>query len=61
VGSCPLWIFSFIIDMMEMHIKPLIDVHFAFTFQVSMESVAVQFSEPSVEDVTPHDVKFIIF
>jgi len=57
VGSRPLWIISFIIDMMEMQIKPLIDVHFVFTFQVLMKSVNVHSSEPNVEDVTPHDVE----
>ncbi len=44
--------------MMEMQIKPLVNVRFVFTVHVSKESVDVCSSEPGVEDATPNDVEW---
>ncbi len=57
VGFCPLWILSFVIDMMEMKIEPSVNVHFVFTFHFSMELVDAHFNETDVEDATPNDVE----
>jgi hypothetical protein len=61
VGSCLLWILSFAFDMMEMYIEPLVNIHFIFIFDVSMELVNACSSEPSVENVAPNDVEQVYY